>query len=155
LRYPVDNKKITSPYGMRTLPGRKPVFHYGVDFTGKNKSAVAPCDVIIDKVLPVDSGFPCRFKLVKGVFDLDSNVPVGRAWTPYVICHSKDNPDITFIFKHISPVVTVGEIVEEGETVGSIGNYGFSMGEHLHFEVMIKANHTDPAKWLIKNVNKV
>ena len=157
MRYPVDNKKITSPYGMRTLPGRNPVFHYGIDFTGSNKFALAPCDITVDRILEVDREYPCRFKLIKGKFEIDNTVPLGRAWTPYVIAHSSDSPEISFVFKHISPVkgLSVGDIILEGGKVGELGNFGFSMGSHLHFEILINGKHTNPAKWLIENVNKV
>jgi hypothetical protein len=150
--YPVENKKITSPYGMRTLDGRKPVFHYGIDFTGKNKFSVAPCDIKIDKVLNIDIDFPCKFKFSGGHFVIDESVPVGRAWTPFVIAHSVINPDITFVFKHVKPLVSAGAEIKEGEPVGEIGNYGFSMGAHLHFEVMIRGKNINPEKWLIENV---
>ncbi len=146
--YPVENKKITSPYGMRKLEGRKPVFHYGIDFTGKNRLAVAPCDIIIDKVLNVDKEYPCKFKISGGHFVPDNSVPVGRAWTPFVIAHSAADSNITFVFKHVAPVVKEGDEVKEGEKVGEIGNYGFSMGSHLHFEVMIKGKNVNPEEWL-------
>lgn len=152
MRYPVDNKKITSPYGKRTLPGRDSVFHYGVDFTGKNKIAVAPCGIIIDRVLSEDIEYPCKFKLSKGVFVPDLTVPSGRAWTPFVIAHSMTDSNLSFVFKHVSPVVKMGEAVEEGEAVGNIGNFGFSMGAHLHFEVLINSKNVNPEEWLKENV---
>ena len=32
-------------------------------------------------------------------------------------------------------IVTAGQTVEQGETLGYVGSTGFSTGNHLHFEV--------------------
>lgn len=150
--YPVKIKKITSPFGKRTLKGFKPSFHKGVDFSGSNESALAPCDLLIDSILIPDNEYPCLFEFdeTKGIFVRIKNVPIGRAWTPYVIARPIDlkYEGIQFIFKHVNPVVTEKEVVKEGEPVGLIGNYGYSMGKHLHFEIIKDGKFIDPVKWL-------
>lgn len=152
--YPIENHKITSPYGMRTLEGREPVFHYGVDFTGKNKIAVAPCDIIIVKLLNFDNEYPCKFiEDDKGHFVLNDKVPTGRAWTPYLIADSVSDSTLQFVFKHVNPVVKKGDRVSEGQAIGEVGNYGFSMGSHLHFEVLINGKNVNPQQWLRDNVS--
>lgn len=139
-------RRVTSPYGNRHLPGQKPKFHIGTDYgVSEGGKCVAVEDVIILKVLDYDSKYPVRFKKVGGVWK--NIAPEGRAWTPYVNVKSLRNPDLEFRYKHVRPGVKAGDIVKKGEVIGSCGNYGYSMGSHLHFEVWVKGNHTDPQKW--------
>lgn len=148
--YPVSFKKITSPYGNRTLPGRKPVFHYGTDFSGKNKTALAVCGIKIIKVLLPDDEYPCRFRYdnTKGFHVPIENIPAERAWTPYVRAVSLEDDNISFIYKHVKSFHAEGVKVPEGEEIGEIGDWGFSMGPHLHFEVLVNGKNIDPEKWL-------
>lgn len=151
--YPVQNHKITSPYGLRTLPDRTEKFHYGVDFTGKNKECYTVCDLEIDKITQPDFEYPCKFKYVNDKFVLDESVPIYRAWTPFIICHAVHDSNLVFIYKHIKSFVTAGQIVSEGIKIGELGNYGFSMGSHLHFEVIINNKNVNPEQWLKDNVS--
>lgn len=147
--YPVEHKKVTSPYGMRTLQGRESKFHYGTDFTGKNKYALAPCDMDIVKVVLPDGKYPYRFKYNRksGRYELREDVPPGRAWSPYIRAECLADRNISFIFKHVRAIVG-GGIVKEGERIAEVGNWGFSMGPHLHFEVLINGENVDPIEFL-------
>lgn len=61
-------------------------------------------------------------------------VPEDRAWTPFIIgigVHSKN----LYKFKHTDPKVKKGDEVSAGDLIGKSGNYGYSLGAHLHFEV--------------------
>ena len=42
------------------------------------------------------------------------------------------------------PGLTIGSKVNQGDTIGAIGNTGLSTGAHLHFEVLINASFVDP-----------
>ncbi|MDR3123490.1 MAG: M23 family metallopeptidase [Treponema sp.] len=44
--------------------------------------------------------------------------------------------------------VTTGQRVQQGETIGYIGNTGLSTGPHLHYEVHIGSDVVDPFKYL-------
>jgi murein DD-endopeptidase MepM/ murein hydrolase activator NlpD len=44
--------------------------------------------------------------------------------------------------------VTTGQRVQQGETIGYIGNTGLSTGPHLHYEVHIGSDVVDPLKYL-------
>lgn len=134
LHFPVkrDPVVVTSPFGVRYLQGVKQM-HIGVDFrTNDSRIVRAVEDGIIKKVLGVDKDYPERFKW-NGKKWVPSGSPKGRAWTPYVVLIGKYTKN-RYVYKHIAASVKEGAIVEAGENIGETGNYGYSMGEHLHFE---------------------
>lgn len=45
-------------------------------------------------------------------------------------------------------IVRKGQLVDQGETIGYIGNTGISTGPHLHYEVHIGSDVVDPAKYI-------
>lgn len=144
------SRHVTSEYGPRELPGQKPKMHIGTDYgVEEGGKCVAVEDVIVLKVLDYDSKYPVRFKKVKvkGKSVWKNIAPSDRAWTPYVNVKSLRNPDLEFRYKHVRPGVKAGDIIKKGEVIGSCGNYGYSMGSHLHHEVWVKGNHVDPEKW--------
>lgn len=59
---------------------------------------------------------------------------------------------ISTLYGHCSSLaVKVGDMVEQGDVIGYIGNTGYSYGNHLHFEVRVNGQHTDPFNYV--NVN--
>lgn len=44
--------------------------------------------------------------------------------------------------------VKKGQIVQQGDVIGTIGNTGISTGPHLHYEVHIGSDVVDPAKYI-------
>ena len=42
--------------------------------------------------------------------------------------------------------VKVGDAVEAGDTVGFVGNTGYSMGNHCHFDLSVNGVFIDPLK---------
>lgn len=59
-----------------------------------------------------------------------------------------DDGTIT-VYGHINEyLVSVGERVEVGEQIATIGNRGQSTGPHLHFEVVRNGSKVDPLVWL-------
>jgi murein DD-endopeptidase MepM/ murein hydrolase activator NlpD len=139
-------RHVTSPYGERKLPGQPAKFHIGCDYgVEEGGKCIAIEDVIVLKVLDIDKKYPVRFKKVKGVWK--NIAPEGSAWTPYVNTKSLRDPKLEYHYKHVRPGVKAGDVIKKGDVIGSCGNYGYSMGSHLHFEVWVNGNHTNPQKW--------
>jgi murein DD-endopeptidase MepM/ murein hydrolase activator NlpD len=57
--------------------------------------------------------------------------------------------DLSTLYAHASKlVVKVGDIVKRGQKVAEVGTTGRSTGPHLHFEVHVKGQPQNPAKFL-------
>jgi murein DD-endopeptidase MepM/ murein hydrolase activator NlpD len=53
------------------------------------------------------------------------------------------------VYGHLSRgFVQVGDHVEKGNAIGSVGNTGNSFGPHLHYEILIKGKSVDPEQYL-------
>lgn len=57
----------------------------------------------------------------------------------------------TLYAHHQSLVVSVGDTVVQGQTIGYIGHTGYAYGDHLHFEVRLNGEHTNPLNYV--NIN--
>ncbi len=43
--------------------------------------------------------------------------------------------------------VAIGQSVGKGEFIGRVGSTGLATGPHLHWEIVIRGNHTEPLQW--------
>jgi murein DD-endopeptidase MepM/ murein hydrolase activator NlpD len=122
--WPVHGR-ISSYFGWRTHPILKTKkYHNGLD-------------------LAVPSGTP--------VTAADSGVVLVSGWQGgygnfVAIDHGKG---ISSCYGHNSRLlVSVGQRVEKGQTIAISGNTGLSTGPHLHFEVRVNGNPTNPLRYL-------
>ena len=50
--------------------------------------------------------------------------------------------------QHDGVLVEVGDKVRTGDVIGMSGNTGFTTGPHLHFEVRVNGDPTNPRQYL-------
>jgi len=107
--------KINSGYGNRILNG-KPDFHRGVDLNGS----------IGDRL-----DAPIAGKVIKAGDALANGM--SGSYGNFVVI--QDDTGIKHIMAHMDKVVAkIGDYVQAGTQIGTIGNSGNSTGAHLHYE---------------------
>ena len=128
--WPEPKAVISQPFGPSRLVleppyGGFPHFHTGIDLVEPFGSPVyAADDGVVALVGSSSSGY-------------------GRY---VVIAHSGG---LDTLYGHLSTtLVKVGQLVNQGQTVGLEGSTGNSTGPHLHFELRIKQQPIDPTPYL-------
>ncbi len=111
-----DTVKLTSPYGERILNGRKE-FHGGYDLVGVGSW----------EVTAVSGGTVVRARIVTDKSNLTWQ------WGNYV-CVKTESGQYHYYCHLASRAVREGQAVRAGETLGVMGDTGYSFGAHLHFE---------------------
>lgn len=119
--WPLPNHhQISSPYGPRELNGEKD-FHYGID-------------------IPAPKGTPI-YAAAPGIVSTKAHWSYGTC-----VKISVDERTVN-IYGHMSARaegIVDGAVVQAGDLIGYVGNTGNSSGNHLHFEVRVNGNHTNP-----------
>jgi len=116
---------ITSSYGMRFHPILKVnKMHTGVDI-GAPRGA---------NIVAVDGGKVAFVGWMSGY---------GQ-----VVLLDHGNKISTLYVHQDRILVSKGQVVEKGQTIGKVGSTGWSTGPHLHFEVRINGKHTNPLKYI-------
>ncbi len=115
---------VTSPYGMRAHPlTGETKLHSGTDFDEGDGQAYAAASGRVAAVT-YDGGYGNMVTLDHG----------GGVQTRYA---------------HLAAAtVEVGQRVAAGKVIGRVGSTGNSTGPHLHFEVLVNDDFTDPEVWL-------
>lgn len=130
--------RITSPFGWRTLNGRRD-YHKGIDIVGANGDT---------QVTAVRDGVVLQSRIITNRNNLTWQ------WGNYVSVKADDGH--THYYCHLdSRAVKQGQIVKAGDLIGIMGNTGYSFGAHTHFEVRTASGRSiDAAKYLgIKNAD--
>ena len=122
---PIETTRRTSSFGTRRVnaysDGRRTTsIHAGVDFGAPTGTSIFACGN--GKVILA------RERVITG--------------NSIIIEHG---PGIYSIYYHLdSFVAQEGEIVTAGELIGLVGSTGFSTGPHLHWELRVSTENTDP-----------
>lgn len=120
---------LTSPFGWRSAPFRS--FHDGLDIANAAGT----------KILAARAGSVIEAGWCRG----------------FGYCVKIDHGDgVTSIYGHLlkRPFVKVGEVVEAGDLIGSMGSSfdrsggGYSTGVHLHFTIKVNGKAVDPRRYL-------
>jgi murein DD-endopeptidase MepM/ murein hydrolase activator NlpD len=116
---------LSSVFGYRTDPmsGNKE-FHEGLDFAGREGTPVVAVAAGIITWSGKRYGFGNMIEISHG--------------NGYITRYAHNNKNL----------VSVGEKVERGEVIATMGNTGRSTGTHVHFEVIYNGRHVDPRKYL-------
>ena len=123
--WPVDGP-IASGFGPRTIEGRYE-FHPGID-------------------IAVPEGTPIRAALSGTVAFTESEAESGGYGNYTCIDHGGG---LSTCYAHQSAfAVSPGQAVQQGEVIGYSGCTGYCLGPHVHFEVRINGEVTDPLGYL-------
>lgn len=115
------NGGISSRYGERS--GRR-TSHKGVDLCGATGSPVVAAD---------------NGKVIQAEYRYDYGNII-------VVDH---NNGLTTYYAHLNKInVAVGDVVEKGQKIGTVGSTGISTGPHLHFEVRRDGTPIDPYSYM-------
>jgi len=119
---------MSSLFGYRSDPmtGRRE-FHEGLDFAGRPGTPIIAVAAGIVTWSGKHFGYGNLIEISHG------NGYVTR------YAHNKQN------------LVNVGEKVEKGEVIATMGSTGRATGPHVHFEVIYNGRHVDPRKYLSSN----
>ena len=129
--WPVQGRReISSGYGWRTHPiSRRNEFHEGIDMRAPNGTPI----------LAAEEGFVSFAGWMSGYGNT------------IIIDHGLDGNGnrVTTLYAHNSRnIAQQGQWVERGDHIANVGSTGFSTGPHLHFEVRLNGQHTDPGPYL-------
>ena len=126
--------RISSGYGNRPSLGD---YHNGIDLIGLDGDR---------EVVAVKGGKVVMSRMVT------SHANRTWEWGNYVAVAQEDG--VTAYYCHLdSRIAKQGQTIEAGDPIGIQGNTGYSLGEHLHFEVRRNNVAFDPSEYLgIPNV---
>ena len=122
---PVLGGWVSSRFGQRMDPftGR-PAIHRGLDFAGADHS----------DILAVAPGVLTWSGQLRGYGNL-IEIDHGRGW-------------VTRYGHNASNLVRPGDYVKAGETIALMGSTGRATGTHVHFEVLYRGRHQNPARFV-------
>ena len=123
-----SGKATSSSFGQpRTyVAGGKVAYHYGTDYPAPSGTPVL---AINDGTVVIAGRYPVRGGLV--VIDHGAGV-------------------VSLYFHQSKVTAKVGQQIKRGQKVGEVGSTGLSAGPHLHLEVRVRGEGTNPAGWVGK-----
>lgn len=125
--------RITSGFGSRLSPITGTIsFHAAIDIASEwNAPVIAPADGVVLENWPAPDGYYQGHPKLGGML---------------VIQHG--NGFVTRYGHMRRTLVSGGDVVEQGDEIGRIGNTGLSRGPHLHYEVWKDGVPVNPLDYL-------
>lgn len=126
MKTPIDRYWLSSDYGYRPSPfNGKQQFHRGIDMAAPEGTKVYACKTgTVAQIVKMDSTFG-NYIVIKHVNGLTS------------------------IYAHLSKIeVKTGQTVTTGQEIGLVGQTGQVTGPHLHFEIRLNGQPTDPGAYI-------
>lgn len=127
-RWPTKATYITSYYGRRSDPiTKKSAFHTGIDIGASRGSEI---------------------------YAANSGTVIVAGWSQkgygnYVVIDHGGGKST--LYAHMDKIKTTkGAKVAKGDVIGLVGSTGYSTGPHLHFEILINGDHTNPMNYFNK-----
>ena len=116
---------FTSPFAQARFykQGDSVNYHYGQDIAGKIGEPIYATN---DGIIEVAGFYPIR----GGVTGINHGAGV-----------------VSLYFHQSQILVKIGQRVKKGQLIGKVGNTGFSTAAHLHWEMRVRAEATDPKQW--------
>ncbi len=116
---------FTSPFAQARFYKKDDIvnYHYGLDMAGKIGDPIYATN---DGVVEVAGFYPIR----GGLTGINHGAGV-----------------VSLYFHQSQILVKIGQRVKRGQLIGKVGNTGFSTAPHLHWEMRVRAEATDPQQW--------
>lgn len=124
--HPLPGATITSPFGPRRIPFSTSIdVHQGIDLAAPRGTPVLA---------------PARGTVIAAT---KRYAPSPTHGTVVILAHSDG---MATFYSHLDAMtVDVGDTVERGATIGSVGSTGRVTGPHLHFEIRTEEGPVDPS----------
>lgn len=117
---------ITDSYGYRTHPvsGKRGTWHNGVDLAAGSGTSI--------------------YASKSGTVTTAVNSSI---WGNYVVINHGDG--FSTLYAHMQGlIVSVGDYVKQGQTIGYVGSTGLSTGPHLHFTIYYNGSDVNPMSYI-------
>lgn len=127
LARPVASGWVSSGYGRRMDPfSRQPALHRGMDFAGQRDTAILAAAPGVVSWAGPRRGYG-------NLIEIDH----GNGW-------------ITRYGHNAANLVESGDYVKPGQQIALMGATGRATGTHLHFEVLYRGRHQNPARFVAR-----
>ncbi|XQW84418.1 M23 family metallopeptidase [Thalassotalea piscium] len=124
---PIKKGWLSSYFGIRKDPfNGRPAMHKGVDFAGKEDTAVIATAAGVVSWASRRSGYG-------NLIEIDHGNGIKTRYG-----HSKEL------------LVNVGDVVNKGQTIALMGSTGRSTGPHVHYEILRNNKQIDPVKYVYR-----
>lgn len=140
----------------------------GEVLAGRGSGGTAPGRLRFPAHGPITSGFGPRVHPIFGDVRMHKGIDIGAGYGATVVAAADGvvvaagaqtgygnavvidhGGGLATLYGHLSRVsVVAGQRVRAGQTVGAVGNSGYSTGPHLHFEVRVQGTPVDPRGYL-------